>query len=262
LFRNEGKVKTYKGFLIDLDGTMYRGTEPIPEAIDFVKKLEEKGYPYLFVTNNSTKTPDQVSDVLVKMGVPATTEHIYTTSMASASVITEEKQKARVLMVGEEGLRQSLLDYGHQIVEADPDYVVMGLDREITYDKLARATLAVRNGATFIATNGDCALPTERGLMPGAGSLISVVTTSTGIKPTFIGKPESIMIEQALERIGVRKEEALMIGDNYDTDILAGIRANVDSLMVLTGVTEEKHLNNIDEKPTYVIQSLAEWEIN
>ncbi|KMJ55718.1 HAD family hydrolase, partial [Bacillus sp. LL01] len=133
---------------------MYRGTEPIPEAIDFVKKLEGKGYPYLFVTNNSTKTPDQVADVLVKMGVPATTEHIYTTSMASASVITEEKQKARVLMVGEEGLRQSLLDYGHQIVEADPDYVVMGLDREITYDKLARATLAVRNGATFIATNG------------------------------------------------------------------------------------------------------------
>ncbi|KMJ55080.1 HAD family hydrolase, partial [Bacillus sp. LL01] len=109
---------------------------------------------------------------------------------------------------------------------------------------------------------GDRALPTERGLMPGAGSLISVVTTSTGIKPTFIGKPESIMIEQALERIGVRKEEALMIGDNYDTDILAGIRAHVDSLMVLTGVTEEKHLNIVDEKPTYVIQSLAEWEIN
>ncbi|MEC2071131.1 TIGR01457 family HAD-type hydrolase [Alkalihalophilus marmarensis] len=255
-------MKAYKGFLIDLDGTMYRGTEPIPEAIDFVKRIEQMGYPYLFVTNNSTKTPREAAGILQNMGVPATSEHIFTTSMAAAGVIKDLKPNAKVLMVGENGLKQSLLDEGHELVDVDPDYVVMGLDREITYEKLAKAALAVRSGATFIATNGDRALPTEKGLMPGAGSLISVITTSTGVKPTFIGKPEPIMIEQALEKIGVKKEEALMIGDNYDTDILAGINADVDTLMVLTGVSNEEHLKDVDDKPTYVIPSLSEWQFN
>ncbi|WP_100373931.1 TIGR01457 family HAD-type hydrolase [Bacillus sp. FJAT-45037] len=255
-------MKSYKGFLIDLDGTMYKGTEPIPEAIAFVSTLEKKGYPYLFVTNNSTKTPEQVAEVLVKMGVPATSGHVFTTSMAAASVMTEKKANARVLMIGEEGLKQSLLDEGHEIVEEEPDYVIMGLDREITYEKLAKAALAIRSGATFIATNGDKALPTERGLLPGAGSLVSVIETTTGVKPIFIGKPESIMIEQALEKIGIKKEEALMIGDNYDTDILAGIRADVDTLMVLTGVTKEEHIKEVEQKPTYMLRSLSEWTIN
>ncbi|WP_088103983.1 TIGR01457 family HAD-type hydrolase [Halalkalibacter urbisdiaboli] len=252
-------MPTYKGFLIDLDGTMYRGTEKIDEAVQFVKELERRGLPYLFVTNNSTKRPEDVADVLKGMDVPATPEHIFTTSMATATFIAERKKQARVYMVGEQGLKYALEAAGHEIVEKDADFVVMGLDRQITYEKLAGAALNVRAGATFIATNGDVALPTERGLLPGAGSIISVVSVSTGVQPTFIGKPESIIVEQALEVIGTKKEDTLMVGDNYDTDILAGLRAGMDTLMVYTGVSTKEQMAQKEQKPTIAIDSLAEW---
>ncbi|WP_100405316.1 TIGR01457 family HAD-type hydrolase [Bacillus solitudinis] len=252
-------MKTYRGFLIDLDGTVYRGTEKIDEAVQFVKELERLKLPYLFVTNNSTKRPEDVAKVLQGMDVPATADHIFTTSMATATFIAERQEKARVYMVGEQGLRYALEEQGHQIVEKDADFVVVGLDRAITYEKLAGAALNVRSGATFIATNGDVALPTERGLLPGAGSIVSVISVSTGTQPIFIGKPESIIVEQALEVIGTTKEETIMIGDNYDTDILAGLRAGMDTLMVHTGVTTKEQLKSIEAKPTIALNSLAEW---
>lgn len=252
-------MKAYRGFLIDLDGTIYRGTEKIEEAISFVKELERRNLPYLFVTNNSTKRPEQVAETLVAMEVPATAEHVFTTSMATANFISERQAGARVYAIGEEGLRYALQEKGLEIVETDADYVVIGLDRSITYEKLAGAALNVRNGATFIATNGDVALPTERGLLPGNGSLVSVITISTGVQPLFIGKPESIIVEQALEVLGTSKEETLMVGDNYDTDILAGIRAGIDSLLVHTGVTTKEHLKNVEVQPTYSLSTLAEW---
>jgi 4-nitrophenyl phosphatase len=252
-------MKSYKGFLIDLDGTVYRGSEKIDEAVTFVKELEKRKLPYLFVTNNSTKRPDQVAEHLREMDVPATAEHVFTTSMATATYISEQKKQARVCMVGEEGLKFALEEEGHKIVDEDADFVVMGLDRSITYEKLTKAALNVRQGATFIATNGDVALPTERGLLPGAGSLISVVSVSTGVSPKFIGKPESIIVEQALDVIGLTKEETIMIGDNYHTDILAGIRAGMDTLMVYTGVSTKEQVESFDKLPTHAIETLAQW---
>lgn len=156
-------------------------------------------------------------------------------------------------------MRAALMAEGHQLVDTEADYVVMGLDREITYDKLAAAVLQIRAGAQFIATNGDVALPTERGLMPGAGSLVATVSVSTGIQPTFIGKPEPIIVEQALEVIGTAKETTLMVGDNYDTDIMAGLRIGMDTLLVHTGVTTKEQLTKKKEKPTFTVDSLAEW---
>lgn len=254
-------IKQYEGFLIDLDGTMFRGTEVIEEAAQFVYQLERLNVPYLYVTNNSSRTKEQVAEKLVQMGIPATPEHVFTTSMATAKYIAEEKQGASVYMIGENGIREALEEKGLTFEEARPDYVVMGIDREINYEKLATACLAVREGATFISTNGDIALPTERGLLPGNGSITSVVAVSTGVKPIFIGKPESIIVNQALEVIGTPKEKTLLIGDNYHTDILAGINANMDTLMVHTGVTTREQLKTYDIQPTYVVDSLAEWSI-
>ncbi|MDX8046886.1 TIGR01457 family HAD-type hydrolase [Gracilibacillus sp. S3-1-1] len=252
-------MKAYKGFLIDLDGTVYKGTEKIVEAIEFVKELEKRGLPYLFLTNNSTKHPSDVSKKLVDMGVPSTTEHVFTTSMATATYIKEQKAGAKVYPVGEEGLHMALEECGLEIVEEDADFVVMGLDRTINYEKLAKGALNIRSGANFVATNGDIALPTERGFLPGAGSLISVLSVTTGVQPKFIGKPESIIVDQAIEVLGTSKEETLMVGDNYATDILAGINAGIDSLLVHTGVTTKEDLQSIETKPTYTIDSLAEW---
>lgn len=254
-------MKNYKGYLIDLDGTMYRGSEQIAEASDFIKRLNRKGIPYLFVTNNSSRTPAQVATKLQEFNIPATEQQVFTTSQATANYIYEENHQATVYIIGEEGLRTALKEKGFQESGEAADYVVMGIDRELTYEKLATACLAVRNGATFISTNADIAIPTERGLVPGNGSITSVVAVSTQTTPIFIGKPESIIMEQALKVLGTEKTETLMVGDNYDTDILAGINAGMDTLLVHTGVTTIEHLGRYEVQPTYAVNTLDEWEI-
>ncbi len=252
-------MTSYKGYLIDLDGTMYRGVERIEAASDFIKALSEKEIPHLFVTNNSSKRPDQVAEKLNSFDIPAREDQVFTTSMATASYIRQQKEGASVYAIGEEGLFYALEREGLSIVEDSSDYVVVGIDRDLTYEKLGQACLNVREGASFLSTNGDIAIPTERGLLPGNGALTSVVTVSTGVEPTFIGKPESIIMEQAMGALGLSKEETLMVGDNYHTDILAGMNAGLDTLLVHTGVTTKEHLETYDRMPTYTIDSLEEW---
>lgn len=253
-------VKNYKGYLIDLDGTMYKGTELIQEAADFVKKLQQLNIPYLYVTNNSSRTPAQVAAKLRDFGIPTEEDQVFTTSQATANYIYELKNDATVYVIGEEGIRTAISEKGLSFAEENAEFVVMGIDRSINYEKLATACLAVRNGATFISTNGDIALPTERGLLPGNGSITSVVAVSTQTKPTFIGKPESIIMEQAMKVLGTKKEETIMVGDYYDTDILAGINAGIDTLLVHTGVTTKELLKGYDKQPTHVLDSLDQWE--
>ncbi|RYM06187.1 TIGR01457 family HAD-type hydrolase [Sporolactobacillus sp. THM7-7] len=251
--------KSYDGFLLDLDGTVYRGKEKIPEAVDFLKKLKQKGLRFLFVTNNSTRTKETVSDQLQGFGIPCTPDDVLTTSMATARYIKTQKEDASVYYIGEEGLRQAMEAENLDYAETCPDFVAFGMDRKISYEKYATACLAIRAGASFVSTNPDVALPTERGLLPGNGSLTSVISVSTGVNPVFIGKPGPIMIEQALEKLGTSKERTLLIGDNYDTDIMAGIHAGLDTLLVLTGVTSEEALRAKKIQPTYTLHSLDEW---
>jgi len=259
--RGRSCVKEYKGYLIDLDGTMYRGTERIEEAVTFVKQLNDRGIPYLFVTNNSSKTPDQVAAHLSAFDVPVSTNQVFTTSMATAAFISQEKKDASVYVIGGEGIRQALTEKGMELVTNSPDYVVVGLDRDITYEKLALGCLAVRGGAKFISTNGDIAIPTERGLLPGNGSLTSVISVSTQTEPIFIGKPEAVIMEQAIKVLGLPKEEVAMIGDNYETDITAGLNIGMDTIIVHTGVTTKEMLTTKGKQPTFAIQSLADWKL-
>jgi len=254
-------MKPYQGYLIDLDGTMYRGEEKIDAASRFVKRLVEKDIPYLFVTNNSSRTPKEVAEKLVYMDIPATEKHVFTTSMATAQYIDQSHGKAKVYMIGEQGLEDALKKQGLTLTDQDAEVVVMGIDREINYEKLSKACLFVRNGAAFLSTNGDVAIPTERGLLPGNGSLTSVVQVSTGVSPTFIGKPESVIVDQALEVLGTKLGNTVMVGDNYQTDILAGIRANMDTIIVHTGVTSKEQMLTEEIQPTYSVDSLDDWEI-
>ncbi|OEH93974.1 TIGR01457 family HAD-type hydrolase [Bacillus solimangrovi] len=252
-------MQKYTGYLIDLDGTMYRGSERIEAASDFVKALKDRELPYLFVTNNSSTRPEKVAQKLRSFDIPASEDQVFTTSMATANYIAKEKKNASVYYIGEEGLEFALKEKGLEIVSEHPDYVVVGIDRDINYEKLTKACLGVRAGATFISTNSDIAIPTERGLLPGNGSLTSVIAVSTQIKPTFIGKPESIIMEQALEALGTNKNQTIMIGDNYDTDIMAGMNAGLDTLLVHTGVTSKERLTEYDSQPTYTVDSLQDW---
>jgi len=253
-------LKKYNGYLIDLDGTMYRGNEPINPAIDFVNRLAEKNIPYLFVTNNSSVKRETVADKLNRMGIQATRDQVVTTSMATANYIKGMKENARCFVIGEEGLHAAMEEKGLTVTTDEHcDFVVVGIDRQVNYEKFALGCLAVSNGATFISTNSDVAIPTERGLLPGNGSLTSVITVSTGQSPVFVGKPEPVIMNEAMEILGLSKQETLMVGDNYATDIRAGMNAGIDTLMVFTGVTPFADLSKFEHPPTYYVNSLHEW---
>lgn len=252
-------MKKYKGYLIDLDGTMYRGDEAIETAALFIDTLYEKDIPHLFLTNNSAHTQVEVANKLNTMGIKATPEHVFTSSMATAKYIKQLKPNARCMVIGERGLYEGLTQEELVVTDNKYDFVVVGLDRQVTYEKFAKACLAIRDGAEFISTNSDIAIPTERGFLPGNGALTSVITVSTGQQPTFIGKPEQIIMNEALSVLGTSKEDTIMVGDNYYTDILAGMNAGMDTLMVFTGITPYEDYPSLEQKPTYIVHRLNEW---
>ncbi|MEN0644594.1 TIGR01457 family HAD-type hydrolase [Alkalicoccobacillus gibsonii] len=250
---------TYKGYLIDLDGTMYRGGEVISEAIEFVNELKRRELPYLFVTNNSTKTPEIAAAHLRKLSIPATPEHVYTSAMATASYIREQNPEARIYVIGEAGIREACRHAGLVEATENVDFVVVGLDRELTYQKIKQASLLIQQGATFIATNQDHALPTEEGLVPGNGSIVAAIASASGTKPMFVGKPEALIMTQALRKLRLGADETIMVGDNYRTDIMAGLNAGIDTMLVLSGVTTEADLPQLPVKPTVTLQALSQW---
>lgn len=255
-------MKMIQGYLFDLDGTMFEGMEPIPSAVEFVNDLAERNIPYLFVTNNASLTPAQLASKLQGMGVKAEEHHMLTSAMATAKYLRKQNEGAVVYMIGEDGLRLALEEEGFRLTEEPKaDYVVIGLDRHLTYEKLAIGALAIRDGATFISTNGDIAIPTERGFLPGNGSLTAVLTVTTETTPTFIGKPEPIMIDVALDMVGLRHEDVVMVGDNYHTDILFGINGGIRTLHVNTGVHTPEFIREQSKQPTYFVETLADWDV-
>lgn len=249
----------YEGYIIDLDGTTYRGNEIVEGAKEFIQYLQKENIPFIFLTNNSTYTQDAVVQKLKKLGIEATKEQVMTSSVATANFIERQKKNARCYMIGEVGLHDALLEKNFTITDENCDYVIVGLDRNITYEKLAKATTLIREGATFIATNMDAAIPTDQGLQPGNGALVSALTVSSGVNPLIIGKPEKIIMEEALQQLGVSKDNVLMVGDNYFTDIQAGFNAEMDTLLVLTGFTSREDLKHVEVQPTYISENLIEW---
>ncbi|WP_047150505.1 TIGR01457 family HAD-type hydrolase [Aneurinibacillus tyrosinisolvens] len=260
--------RKYKGYLLDLDGTVYRGKEVIPEAASFVAALKEAGMPYLYVTNNSSLTPEQLAERLQKMGIKASAEHFFSSSMAVAETIKKieenngSKGNGTVLAIGEEGLYTALREAGYHIVDKAPaSYVVIGIDRAFTYEKMKQATLAIYGGAYFLSTNCDRAVPTEIGLVPGNGALTASIAYATKKEPHYVGKPEEAIISLALDRLGLKPDEALLIGDNLETDIAAGEKSGVDTLLVYTGFSQAEDVERSSIKPTYTAQNLLEWKV-
>ena len=256
-------MKKYAGYMIDLDGTIYRGKEKIPAAKRFIERLQEHDNPFLFVTNNSTQAPIKVVENLANnFDIHVKEENVYTSALATADYIADlDKDKRSVYVIGELGLKQAILDKGFRFEETNPDYVVVGLDYDVTYHKFELATLAIKRGAKFIGTNADTNLPNERGLVPGAGSVIALVECSTQQKATYIGKPETIIMEKALERLGLPKDEVVMVGDNYMTDIKAGINFGIDTMLVYTGVSTRELVRKQEIAPTIELGSLDEWKV-
>lgn len=252
----------YKGYLIDLDGTIYKGRERIPAGERFIQRLQEQEIPYLLVTNNTTRTPQMVQDMLAQQfNIQTPLETIYTATMATVDYMKDMDRGQTVYVIGETGLKSAISEAGYIEDKENPAYVVVGLDSQVTYDMLATATLAIAKGALFIGTNPDLNIPTERGLMPGAGSLVALLEAATRVKPVFIGKPNAIIMNKALDILQVKRSEAIMVGDNYLTDIMAGIQNDIASLLVTTGFTKAEEVPDLPIQPDYVVASLDEWDI-
>ncbi|MGV3243508.1 TIGR01457 family HAD-type hydrolase [Staphylococcus sp. 11261D007BR] len=252
-------MKQYKGYLIDLDGTMYKGSQSIPGAAEFIQYLNDQDIPHLFVTNNSTKAPEDVVEKLASVDVVAQPEEVITSAMATADYISENHPGASIYMIGDNGLKTALTDKGLTVKDdTEVDFVVVGLDESVDYEKLSKATLAVQHGATFISTNPDPTIPKEQGFLPGNGSITSVITVSVNQNPTFIGKPEKPIMQKALDVLQLDQKDVAMIGDLYDTDIMSGINLGVDTIHVQTGVTSKEEAMSKAQPPTYSVENLNE----
>ncbi|HEQ4810693.1 TPA: TIGR01457 family HAD-type hydrolase [Streptococcus pyogenes] len=252
----------YKGYLIDLDGTIYQGKNRIPAGERFIKRLQERGIPYLLVTNNTTRTPEMVQDMLSKQfNVETGIETIYTATMATVDYMNDMNRGKTAYVIGETGLKSAIAAAGYVEELENPAYVVVGLDSQVTYDMLATATLAIQKGALFIGTNPDLNIPTERGLMPGAGALNALLEAATRVKPIFIGKPNAIIMNKSLEVLGIQRSEAVMVGDNYLTDIMAGIQNDIATILVTTGFTRPEEVPTLPIQPDHVLSSLDEWRL-
>lgn len=252
------------GFIIDMDGTLYSGKNPIPGACEFVARLREKGWPFLFLTNNASKNPQQVADHLQAItGIPAEGREVLTSGVAAARYIVEQNRGKRVMCIGESGLVEALEEAGLELVEEEcPDYVVQGIDRNFTYRKLELAVRHIRAGAVFVQTNPDHLLPTENGPIPSAGSIAAAITTAAETEPVLIGKPSPIITRYAIEQIGLEPGDIWVIGDNIRTDIGGGIAAGCKTALSLTGLaTPDNYEELIDKtgiKPDACVRSLLD----
>lgn len=256
-------MKQYQGYLLDLDGTTYYGPNRIPTAEVFINQLIDQGIPIQFVTNNATQSVDQIAHKLqTQFGIHCEASMIYTSTLALLDYLKANHADARVYVVGEEALHQQVEAAGF-VIEQTPDasVVVQGLNRHTTYEELEGAVQAILNGAAFLVTNTDNLIPTQSGLSPSSGALTAFIQYATNCEPIVFGKPHAPILEGAVQRLGIPREELLLIGDNYQTDILAGIHAGIDTLLVLTGVTQADEVASLPEAPTYVVDDLSQWRI-
>jgi 4-nitrophenyl phosphatase len=251
-------LRSLKHLIIDMDGVLYRGKEAIPGTNAFLSFLREQGIGFLLMTNNSTRTPQQYAERLAAMDVAVRPDEIFTSAEATARYLAGiAPTGARVFVIGMDGLFSALRDAGFSIVEDRADYVVAGMDFTVCYERLAQATLQIRAGAPFIGTNPDLTFPSERGIVPGAGALLALLEAGSGVRPRIIGKPDTAMVEQALSRLSARRESTGMLGDRLETDILAGRRAGLPTLLVLTGVTDRAMLASSDMQPDLVYDDVS-----
>ena len=242
--------------LIDMDGVLYRGSSPMPRLHEFISFLRQRPVPFMMVTNNSTRTPQQYADKLAGMGAEIAPAEVLTSGQATARFLTRDYPPGtRVHVFGQDSLRQALEEEGFVVAGEEVAVVVASMDRAVTYEKLERASRLIRGGARFVATNLDPTSPGEHGLRPGTGSLISALATASETQPMAVGKPEPAMFELALEAMGARAETAAMLGDRVDTDLVGGRRAGCKTIGVLSGSSGRSEMEAFG--PDFLFEDIA-----
>ena len=247
------------GYLIDMDGVLYRGSELIPGADTFIARLRERDIPFRFLTNNSQRTRRDVVAKLARMGIDVEEEHIYTCAMATARYLAQQTPGGTAFVIGEGGLLNALHSNGYAVVDHDPDYVVVGEGRTFNLELVEAATRMVVVGAKLIATNLDASCPTDKGVRPGCGALVALLEAATGVKAFSVGKPSPVMMRAARKELGLTTDQTTMIGDTMETDILGGVQLGFRTVLVLSGGTRREDLDRYAYRPDLVVSSLAEF---
>ena len=244
-------------FLLDMDGPVYLGSRLLPGSLDFLRYLGETGRDHLFLTNNSSRNAEYYAQKLTKLGWPAQPDEILTSGEATALYLGGLKPAARVYLLGTPDLETEFAAHGFVLTDENPDYVVLGFDMTLTYDKLVRACDLVRGGVPFIATHPDLNCPTETGYIPDCGAMTALITASTGVTPKVIGKPNREIIDAMFRKKPVRRDQVAMVGDRLYTDIVMGHNAGVTAVLVLSGEAKESDIPAAPVQPDHVAGGLG-----
>ncbi|MCE9603816.1 MAG: HAD-IIA family hydrolase [Planctomycetia bacterium] len=247
------------GYLIDMDGVLYRGPQLIPGADFFLQQLRRRGVPFRLLTNNSQRTRRDVVAKLAHMGITVEEENIFTSAMATARFLASQKPGGTAYVIGEGGLLTALHQNGYAVVDHEPDYVVVGEGRTFNLELVESAVRMIMGGAKLIATNLDPNCPTQNGLRPGCGAMVAMLEIATGVKAFSVGKPSPVMMRAARKEMGLAADDTVMIGDTMETDILGGVQLGYRTVLVLSGGTSRTDLARYAYRPDIVIESLAEY---
>lgn len=252
------KRREIKSYLMDMDGVLVREEHAIPGADTFIERLREREIPFLVLTNNSIYTPRDLSARLRASGIDIGEENLWTSALATARFLDDQRPGGSAFVFGEAGLSTALHQAGYTMTDNNPDYVVLGETRTLSFERLTLATRLILGGARFIATNPDTSGPSNRGPIPATGSVAALITAATGVKPYFVGKPNPLMMRSALNAIGAHSESTAMIGDRMDTDVVSGMEAGLETILVLTGLTTREAAEREPYRAHRVVDSIAD----
>ncbi len=252
------RMEPPKSYLIDMDGVLVRGQTMIPGANEFLARLEERGAEYLVLTNNPLYTPADLAHRLARTGLKVPVARIFTSAMATARFLASQRPRGTAFVIGESGLLDAIHGVDYIITDHDPDYVVLGETNTYSFAQVTRAVRLIMDGARFIATNPDPVGPTESGIVPATGSMAALIERATGVAPFFVGKPNPLMMRNALNYLGVHSEATIMVGDRMDTDIIAGVESGMETILVLTGVTSREDVGRFPYQPSHILSSVAD----
>ena len=251
-------VKEKKGVICDMDGVLYHGNKLLSGAAEFINWLQENEREYLFLTNNSGMTPRELQQKLERLGVHVSEEHFYTSALATAAFLKQQAPGCSAFVIGEAGILNALYDAGITMNDVNPDYVVVGEGRNYSLETLTKAVNLVLNGAKLIGANSDVSGNIENGIAPACRALIAPIEMATGKKAYFCGKPNALMMRTGLRILGCHSEESVIIGDNMNTDIIAGTESGVDTVLVLSGVTDLEAVKTYAYQPTVILKGVGD----
>ena len=252
------EILNKKGFICDMDGVIYHGNKILDGVKEFVNWLIDNGKSFVFLTNSPERTPHELSMKLERMGLNVSPDHFYTSAMATAEFLHTQKPGCTAFVIGEAALSKAMYDKKIYMNDINPDYVVLGETRTYNFEKIEKAIELVNKGAKLIGANPDTVGVTEKGIMPATGALIAPIEIATGKKAYFVGKPNPLMLRHGMKILGCHSNDVAFIGDRMDTDIIAGIESNVDTVLVLTGVTKMEDIKLFPYGPKYILPSVKE----